>query len=272
MLDSVEGFPIDKAGYNALTTAEKKTFTDKMTSFYDRPSPSSQDLAYEVRNFRYHLEAIFMDEQYYKKLVSKATSAGGIKIFFDTFHHNRLNNEGSKFMFRNLTEQYQNLRQVWMASLNMTKERDPTTHCFSTFYPYIANFRFRVGARSWQTVDNTKTNQALSFTNTLLSCNLLTKHKSNTVSWSQWHRSKNVHCFTFDKIPDDSIFSGQNTTDGKTLRLEVEFANQPEEKLTLGANDYVLKKAIDYREAVIYLFCRVTSLLEISNRGVSVTY
>ena len=56
------------------------------------------------------------------------------------------------------------------------------------------------------------------------------------------------------------------------LRLEVEYQNHEAEKLIAGEREYTLKGAVDCREAVIYLFAHVTSMMHISSAGISVTY
>ena len=106
----------------------------------------------------------------------------------------------------------------------------------------------------------------------MLACGAYSKHTSSSVTFNTWQRNKNVHAFNFEKVPDEPVHSGQNTTDGRILRLEIEFQNHEAETLTAGARQFTLKPAIDCSEAVIHLFAHVTSMLQISNKGVSVTY
>merc|ERR1712194_673703 len=97
--------------------------------------------------------AIWMNSEYVRRLVDKATSESGINLFYTSYRCNQTPNEGSLIMHVNLSEQFQNLKRVLFVSLNKDRIQAGNAHSFNLFESYVKTYRFRIGSRSWQVID-----------------------------------------------------------------------------------------------------------------------
>ena len=277
VFDQVEGMFFTQEEHDALTNNKKDAVHDQLTTFYNRPPSESQDVQYEVNSFKYHAAAIWMNAEYVKRLVAKATSDAGINLFFTSYRFNQLPNEGSLIMHAHLTDQYQNLKRVLFVSLNKERLRASDAHSFNIFENSIKTYAFRIGSRSWQVIDNMQ--PALSYAQTLQSLGMLFKNKANGTSFTTYPRTQNVHVFDFEKVPDE-MYSGEDTTNGRTLKLELVFQAERDVNLTdandvdlLGADQQplVLKKGSKPGDCIVFIYQNFTKMLNISNKGVAVT-
>jgi hypothetical protein len=274
--DNVEGMFFDQAEHDGLGV-DAEPVHEQLMQFYNRPACTGQQLQYEVNSFKFHAAAIWMNAEYIKRLVDKATSDGGVNLFFTSYRFNQMPNEGSLIMHANLTEQYQNLKSVLFVSLNKERLHSGKAHSFNIFENYLKTYKFRIGSRAWHTVDNAQ--PALSYAQTLQSLGMLFKGKGNGTSFTTYPRTQNVHVFDFEKVPDE-MYSGEDTTNGRTLKLELEFQsdsavtlkNNAGEEIT-GADNQALamKRGVRPSDSIVYLYQHFTRMVNISNKGIAVT-
>ena len=73
--------------------------------------------------------------------------------------------------------------------------------------------------------------------------------------------------FSFERLHDEGVNSGINTTDGNWLRLEC--GSKSQDGLEVG--DAIFERKIEAENAQIYFFFRATSMLSIYNKGIAIT-
>lgn len=277
VFDAVEGMFFSQIEYDAQTDNIKTAIKNQLKEFYQRPDCTSQPLEYEVRDFKFHASCIWMNAEYIKRLVAKATSDVGMNIFFNSYRFTMIPNEGSNILHINLTEQFQNLKKVFMVSLNKGKIQAGSEHSFNLFENFIKSYRLRIGARAWHTVVNTE--PALSYVQCMQSLGMFKKAKPNTVTFTTYPRYQNVHIFDLEKIRNQT-HSGEDTTLGRNLKLELEFnnnnditINNPQGNPLTDANNnpLILKRSTNPSQCVVYVYQHFTKMMNISNKGIAVT-
>ena len=227
----VEGMYFDQAAFNAFSDDKKTAIQNQLMQFYKRPTANGQDIEYEIESFTYNMAAVWMDSQYVQRLTNKATSSEGINIFFNTYRFNQVAPEQSLILHFNSTEQFQNLKKIFFATLNRNRFQASNEHSFNIFDNFIKTYKFRIGSRSWQVVNN-EDGGPLSYTQTLLSQNLLPKQKSTGIQFTTYPRTQNIHIFDFEKVHHET-HSGEDTTSGRNLRMEIEFQSHPDVPLMI---------------------------------------
>ncbi len=273
----VEGMYFEQAAFTAFAGDKKTAIQNQLTDFYKRPQPNSQELEYEIEGFTYNCAMLWMNPEYVKKLIDKATSAAGINIFFNTYRFNQVAPEQSMILFFNTTEQFQNLKRIYFVTLNRNRLQAGNDHSFNTFDSFIKSYKMRLGSRSWQVVSN-EDQGPFSYTQTLLSIGRLQKQKSTSVVFTTYPRTQNIHVFDFDKVPDET-HSGEDTTNGRNLRMEIQFQSQADVPLVdnTGApiiaegNPLLLKRAVTPNQCVLYFFQYFTKMINISSKGIAIT-
>ena len=121
-------------------------------------------------------------------------------------------------------------------------------------------------------MDNTQ--PALSYVNSLISTNRFNRYKANAISSKSYNRERNIHIFNFERVIGDSdTHSGLDTRDGKLLRLELQFKNEPVLELKRPNNTVVatLRRGYSYNEVKAYAFLRFTRMVNISGSGIGVS-
>ena len=69
---------------------------------------------------------------------------------------------------------------------------------------------------------------ALAYVNTLVAMNRFNRYRANSVTSKNYNRERNVHIFNFERvIGDNETHSGLDTREGKLLRLELQFKDDP---------------------------------------------
>jgi hypothetical protein len=109
IFDVVEGMPMEQEPFDDLATDDADTYKQVQTtmlSYFNRPVPSKQPLAYEVKNFTYHASCLWFPDEYDTKLISKAQSDEGLNLFYDSYHYTLINNDRSDTLYCNLSEQF----------------------------------------------------------------------------------------------------------------------------------------------------------------------
>jgi hypothetical protein len=111
-------------------------------------------------------------------------------------------------------------------------------------------------------VVNNEDQGPISYTQTLLSKGGLQKQKTTSIQFSTYPRTQNIHVFDFEKVLDET-HSGEDTTNGRNLRMELQFqqqandiqllddANQP---IVVDGNPLVLKRCVTPNQCVVYFY------------------
>ena len=259
--DDVDGM----GGSNSLST--------QLKSIYQRGEPDDTpgSLKYMIQHFTYHASVIWASPEYMERLREGVSSSKGLSLFFNTFRFNIIQPESPYVQF-SFTDQLQNLRTVLMCTLMDGHRTAQDRHSINFFSSHIDNFTFRIGSRIFHRVDNTQ--PALSYVNSLISTNRFNRYKANAISSKSYNRERNIHIFNFERVIGDSdTHSGLDTRDGKLLRLELQFKNEPVLELKRPNNTVVatLRRGYSYNEVKAYAFLRFTRMVNISGSGIGVS-
>ena len=177
----------------------------------------------------------------------------------------------------NVVKKFVKRERIYFVSLNKDRLESANEHSFNLFEAYINKYKFRIGSRSWQVVPNTE--PAMSYTQTLQSLGILMKAKSNAISFTTYPRTQNIHIFDFEKVHDET-HSGEDTTNGRNLKMEIEFNAIGEVGLVddngravndADGNPLLLKRAMNPNQSVVYLYQQFTRMINISGDGIAVT-
>jgi len=269
LFDLVEGLPA-QSEYDGLADDNARLAVNReLRSFYERPDASGQTLTYTIKDWVFVGNVIWMNQNYVSALVKKAESSEGFSITYDTFHMNRLNITTTLHETIVLTDQFQNLRSCMLVAVDR-RILDNGGDLYSKFLPYLESFKYRVGARIWETIDNASASEAQAYTQTLISANQYGMLKANSMGgYKGYPRNKNVFFHTFQRSDDGH--SGIDTRDSKFLRLNFSCRQQPEVALPMGANPYVIQTALDPVHCTLLIWMKATHMLNISSRGIAVT-
>jgi hypothetical protein len=273
----VDGMFFDQGAFNGFSANKKTAIQDQLIRFYNRPAPNSQEIEYEVEGFTFNAAAIWMNAEYVKRLTAKATGDDGINIFFNTFRFNQIAPEQSSILHFNSTEQFQNLKRIYFATLNRNRLQATNEHSFNSFDNFIKSYKFRIGSRSWQVVNN-EDQGPQSYTQTLLSLGGLQKQKTTSIKFTTYPRTQNIHVFDFEKVQEET-HSGEDTTNGRNLRMEINFQQQNDLQLldeagqavVVNGNALMLKRSVAPNQCVLYFFQYFTKMMNISSKGIAIT-
>ena len=205
------------------------------------------------------------------RLREGVSSAKGLSLFFNTYRFNIIQPESPYVQF-SFTEQLQNLRTVLMCSMMDSQRFAQNQHSINFFSSHIDNFTFRIGSRIFHRVENAQ--PALAYANSLVSMNRFNLYKANSITFKNYNRERNVHVFNFERvIGDNETHSGLDTRDGKLLRLELQFKDEPLLELKRKNNTVIstLRRGYSYNEVKVYAFLRFTRMVNISNAGIGIS-
>ena len=245
----------------------------QLKSVYQRGDPDDTvgSLTYTIRHFTYHASVIWASTEYMNRLREGVASSKGLSLFFNTYRFNIIQPESPYVQF-SFTEQLQNLRTVLMCTLMDNHRFSQKHHSVNFFSSHIDNFTFRIGSRIFHRVDNSQ--PAMSYVNTLVAMNRFNRNKANSITSKSYNRERNVHVFNFERVIGDSeTHSGLDTREGKLLRLELQFKDDPVIDLKRGDNTVIatLRRGYSYNEVKVYAFLRFTRMINISNAGIGVS-
>ena len=85
--------------------------------------------------------------------------------------------------------------------MNKANLQSSSAHSFNLFENYIKTYKFRIGSRSWEIIDNGQ--PALSYAQTLQSLGMFFKVLGNGTSCTTFPRTQNVHVFDFEKVAEE---------------------------------------------------------------------
>ena len=98
---------------------------------------------------------------------------------------------------------------------------------------------------------------ALAYVNTLVAMNRFNRYRANSVTFKNYNRERNVHVFNFERvIGDNETHSGLDTREGKLLRLELQFKDDPLLELKRKDSSVIstLRRGYSYNEVKVYAF------------------
>ena len=107
------------------------------------------------------------------------------------------------------------------------------------------------------------------------SLGMLFKSKGNGTSFTTYPRTQNVHVFDFEKVPEE-MYGGEDTTNGRTLKLELQFNKDADVKMVndagadvMGADGQalVMKRGMVPSESVVFIFQHFTTIINVSSKG-----
>ena len=208
-----------------------------------------------------------MNETYVSKLHSKASSSQGLTITWDGYKMNRYNSEGTLRQTCMLNEQVQNLSEMIVVTLDGRAIENREPNCVSNFQPYLAKFRYRQGSRMYSYIENHGSKSAHAYASTVMSCGRFCKStKGTSITFDSFQKNRNIHVTDFRKSECAGV-SGIDTTGAKLLRLEMEFLRQPEVQIA----GRVVQPEIRPEDAVVVLFYKATTMMNISSKGISIS-
>ena len=253
--------------------SNKDSISMQLKSVYQRGNPDDtpNSLTYTIRHFTYHASVIWASMEYMDRLREGVQSSKGLSLFFNTYRFNIIQPESPYVQF-SFTEQLQNLRTVLMCTLMDNYRVAQNHHSINFFSSHIDNFTFRIGSRIFHRVDNSQ--PALSYVNTLVALNRFNRNRANSITAKSYNRERNVHVFNFERVIGDSeTHSGVDTREGKLLRLELQFKDDPTIQLKRAGGDSVatLRRGYSYNEVKAYAFLRFTRMVNISGAGIGVS-
>jgi hypothetical protein len=126
IFDKVDGLP-------PFDHADQSTFEQIKDVFGKEESDNQRDLTYTIEGFEFVGKVVWLSNPYVAALTRKAESSGGLVITFESWKYNLLNMTGSMYDSIYLTDQYQNCRDLVMASQNRNEMQGGTNHFFNRF-------------------------------------------------------------------------------------------------------------------------------------------
>ena len=264
-------FPLSEEDIDNMDDSD--VISNQLKSVYQRgdPDDTPNSLTYTIRQFTYHASVIWASTEYMDRLREGVNSSKGLSLFFNTYRFNIIQPESPYVQF-NFTEQLQNLRTVLMCSMMDSHRFAQNRHSINFFSSHIDNFTFRIGSRIFHRVENAQ--PALAYANSLVSMNRFNRYKANSITFKNYNRERNVHIFNFERvIGDNETHSGLDTRDGKLLRLELQFKDEPLLELKRKNNTviFTLRRGYSYNEVKVYAFLRFTRMVNISNAGIGIS-
>jgi hypothetical protein len=117
----------------------------------------------------------------------------------------------------------------------------------------------------------------MALVSTLVSLGKFGKYHDSSATHTQYPRSKNVHVFNFEaaKVESATAHSGINTTNGRNLRLEVEFHNTAGESVVSPTDADVtlmsFTNTVPYRDVHLNTFLEFSKYIRINSQGILVS-
>ena len=267
---AVTDTPFSK-GYTSMSSDEKTVVTDHIKAMTNREDPDpNSPLTYTVHSPMFHAQTIFMSPSYIDSLIKASESQSGVTISFDTFRMNRITPQ-SPYCSYAFVDSVQNLKNIYMAT--QSRDTSLTTH-FNYFCRALKSFTFRVGSRIYNKVDVQC--PALSLASTLISMGKFGTYQTHNLNSKDYFTSKNVHAFDFQNAKHDSktAHSGLNTTNGRYLRLEMEFNENPSVSVVSPTDNTVLatfNPVAGYRQVHLTTFLEYSKMIRINSSGILCT-
>ena len=257
--------------FSDMSHEEKVAITNSLKAHTNRGDPDNTlPLSYTVESPVYHAQTIFMSSQYIDSLIKASESSSGVTVSFETFRMNSITPQ-SPFCSYAFVDSVQNLKNIYLATQMRTTAMGQH---FNYFCRGLKNFTFRVGSRIYNKVDVDVPSMAIA--STLISMGKFGTYQTNNLNSKDYSSSKNVHCFDFQNAKHDSksAHSGLNTTNGRYLRLEMEFNNAPSNIVVSPTDNSVLatlQSVATYDQINVTTFIEFSKMIRINNSGILCT-
>jgi hypothetical protein len=263
---SVTDTPFTKP-YTSMTSEEKTLVTDQIKAMTNRSDPDNNSpLTYTVHSPTFHAQTIYMTSSYIDSLIKASESQNGVTITFNSFRNNLITPQSQYCSFA-FNDSVQNLKNVYMAT--QSRDSSLTTH-FNYFSRALKNFTFRVGSRVYNKVDNQCPSLAL--VSSLLSMGTFGTYQTHNLNSKDYFTSKNVHVFNFENAKHDSkSATGLCTTNGRNLKLEIEFHENPSVSVLRPTDNSVLASfnaVSSYSQVHLTTFIEFTKMIRINSSGI----
>ena len=256
--------------YSSLDAGEKKAIHDGLSSFTNKTNPPNDTdaLTYTITAPTYHAMTIWTSTSYTQSLIRASESQQGILLHYDSFRFNQIVPDSSYCNFA-FPDSLQHVKSVFMGTYY--RKRSSETH-FNYVCNSLRNFTFRIGSRIYHQVSN---EPSTAMTNLLLSVGKLGLYNANALGASAYGRSKNVHAFDFQNCKEEGAKanSGINTTNGRHLRLELNWRSASSNVITSPTDNSVLTaldNGVDYKEAHLNCWLEFSKFLRINSAGILV--
>jgi len=265
---SVTDMPFSKP-YTSMTSEEKTLVTDQIKAMTNRSDPDNNSpLIYTVHSPIFHAQTIYMSSNYIDSLIKVASeSQNGVTMHFNTYRNNLITPQSQYCSFA-FNDSVQNLKNIYM----VTQSRDSSlTSHFNYFSRALKNFTFRVGSRIYNKVDNQS--PSLAIVSSLISLGTFGRYYTHNLNSKDYFTSKNVHVFNFENTRDsNSVQSGINTTNGRNLRVELEFNDTPSTSSVISPTDNSVlanfDKVSSYSQVHLTSFIEFSKMIRINNSGI----
>ena len=255
--------------WDDMDTAERNAVTQALSQKLDKPSPpeAATEIQYTVSQPVFWVQTVWMTNGYISQLIKASESSSGVLFSYDTYRFNQIT-PNSPYVNFQYPDSLQNIKSIFFATFLREKECD--LH-FSYCANALRNFTFRIGSRIFNLVDNE--NPAFSYTNLLLALGKLGSYHSSALTHSNYPRSKNALVYDFQTARDESKHSnsGLNSTNGNSLRLELNFHNSVTESVaspTDNSNLCTLKKVHGYQDVHLNSFLMFSKHMRINASGI----
>ena len=264
---SVTDTPFTKP-YMSMTTEEKTLVTGHIKAMTNREDPDpNSPLTYTIHSPMFHAQTIFMSPSYIDSLIKASESQNGVTMHFNSYRNNLITPQSQYCSFA-FNDSVQNLKNIYM----VTQSRDSSlTSHFNYFSRALKNFTFRVGSRIYNKVDNQC--PSLAMVSSLISLGTFGRYQTHNLNSKDYFTSKNVHVFNFENTRDsqNSVQSGINTTNGRNLRVELEFNDTPSTSVLSPTDNSVLAnfdKVSSYSQVHLTSFIQFSKMIRINSSGI----
>lgn len=258
-----------KKKYADMDSAEKRAVTDALSAHLEKPNPPrpNEDITYTVSSPVFWVQTVWMTNSYISSLIKASESSSGVLFSYDTFRFNQITPNSPYINFQ-YPDALQNIKSIWFGTFFRQGAEDlHHSYCANA----LKNFTFRIGSRIFNLVDNE--NSAFSYTNLLLALGKLGSYHSSSLTYSNYPRSKNVQVYDFQNARDESKHSnsGLNSTNGNSLRIELNFHNSVNQEVsspTDGENLCTLKKVNGFGDVHVNSFLMFSKHMRINSSGI----
>ena len=269
VIEAIE-MPLGKT-FATMDAAERTALQDALIAFTGKAAPNAAPLTYTISSPVYNAMTVWMSSAYIDSLIKASESTTGVILHYDTHRFNQFVPQSANLNIA-FTDGVQNLKSVMLAC--QLRDRGPAAH-FNYCTNGMKGFSFRVGSRIYERVNNTCPSMAL--VSTLVSLGKFGKYHDSSATHTQYPRSKNVHVFNFEsaKVESATAHSGINTTNGRNLRLEVEFHNTAGESVVSPTDADVtlmsFTNTVPYRDVHLNTFLEFSKYIRINSQGILVS-
>jgi hypothetical protein len=255
-----------------MNDAEKAQFHNGLMRFTGKPAPNDvEPVSYTIIAPRFEVMTIWFSTAYVDSLIRASESANGVTFHYDSFRSQTIVPESANVNFC-FPDGLQNLKAMVFGC--QLRDRGTAGH-FNYTLNGLRSFCFRVGSRIYQKVENT--HPATALVSTLISLGKFGRYYDSSLTHTTYPRSKNVHCFDFQnaRVDSDTAHSGLDTTNGRSLRVELVFHTAGDDSVVSPADPNVklvtFTNTVSYRDVHLNTFMEFSKFLRVNSQGILVS-